>query len=143
MPPQKRLRLPPPAFHPATWLTAFLCWFATLWWLSSGVRQMHHAPPIPFLDKILHFGWFLGGAGLLSAFLLRLRPDASWPRNIALLVVAVIAATGALDEWHQSWIPGRSGNDLGDWLADLAGAVAGVFIFQRFGRPLLTSKPRT
>ena len=51
-------------------------------------------------------------------------------------VVIVLAMVGVLDEWHQSWIPERSGNDFGDWLADVAGALAGALVFKRFHRLL-------
>lgn len=44
--------------------------------------------------------------------------------------VVVIALIGALDEYHQSFTPGRSGNDPFDWLADLLGAIAGAFTFK-------------
>jgi VanZ family protein len=36
-----------------------------------------------------------------------------------------IALFGALDEWHQQFIPGRS-MDLFDWLADFSGATIGT-----------------
>lgn len=43
--------------------------------------------------------------------------------------VVLAAITGAVDEWHQRYIPGRAA-DLHDWYADLAGAVAGsLFAF--------------
>ena len=49
--------------------------------------------------------------------------DSPW----SLLVVTIsLAAIGALDEWHQSWIPTRSGNDLGDWIADVLGSLTGA-----------------
>ena len=38
-------------------------------------------------------------------------------------VIAV--AYGASDEWHQSFVPGRS-PDVADWFADAAGALAGA-----------------
>jgi len=133
--------LPRAALHPAFWLTGFATWFGTLWWLSSRLRPLEHIPPIPFLDKILHFGWFCGGAGLLAAFLLRLKPAAppSFHRN--LLAIVLLAGIGALDEWHQSWVPGRSGNDPGDWIADVLGSIAGILVFRFIGHPMLTRRP--
>jgi VanZ family protein len=35
---------------------------------------------------------------------------------------------GASDEVHQSFVPGRAADPL-DWVADSAGAVAGVLVF--------------
>ena len=141
--PRSRFRLPPAAFHPATWLAAFLAWFATLWWLSSSSHAMRQVPPIQFLDKVLHFGWFMGGAGLLGAFLFRLRPRSRRTAQAAVFSVVLLAATGALDEWHQSQVPGRDGNNLADWAADIAGSISGILIFLRVGRPLLTPPCRS
>jgi VanZ family protein len=135
---QRRIPLPAAAFHPAFWLAAFVAWFATLWWLSSRQRPMDFGPPIPFLDKILHFGWFFGGAGLLCAFLHTLRPAAARGSGAFLLIVGLLAAIGALDEWHQSWVPGRSGLSPGDWVADILGTIAGVWCFRHSGRHLLS-----
>jgi VanZ family protein len=88
------------------------------------------------LDKVFHFGYFFGGAGLLAAALF-LRPSSvpNWGM-IIVLVVVIASAVGLLDEWHQSWSPERSGNDPGDWLADAYGALAGALVFRRFHKVL-------
>jgi len=118
--------------RPAFWLACFLCWIAAMWGLSSSPKPLgDHVPDIPFIDKILHFGWFMGGTIILSAFLmLRRRPHAPQPRH-AIAAIGLVALIGATDEWHQSFVPGRSGNDPGDWAADVAGAAVGVLIFRR------------
>lgn len=79
---------------------------------------------VPQQDKILHFIFYAGGATTLAAAL-RLVANA---RGTALLVgtVFVIGLLGALDEYNQQFIPGRSGLSLADWTADMAGALAGV-----------------
>jgi VanZ family protein len=41
------------------------------------------------------------------------------------------AGYGALDEWHQSFVPGRDAN-LGDWMADVVGVMLGLMLFARF-----------
>ena len=53
------------------WTIAFGIWFIVLNILSHGSHL--HAPhgwafDIPHIDKIAHFGYFFGGAGLLSVF---------------------------------------------------------------------------
>jgi len=131
-----RPRLPACCSRSPFWSTLFLLWGIVLWLLSDGPIPMRDGPDLPGFDKMLHFGYFFGGAGLLSAALYlhgSNRPGLSWPR-LVITVVIVLATVGALDEWHQSWIPERSGNDFGDWLADIAGALTGALIFKRFHR---------
>jgi VanZ family protein len=41
-----------------------------------------------------------------------------------------IAALGAIDEWHQLAVPGRSA-DVRDWLADVIGALLGIVVWRR------------
>jgi len=118
------------------WLAAYGAWFVTLWLLSAG----HPAPPggfeIPHLDKICHFGYFMGGGGLLAAALYCRAPET--PRWTAILVAVALAAAlvGWFDEWHQSFTPGRSANDFGDWLADLLGGTMGGLVFRSCHRLL-------
>jgi VanZ family protein len=126
--------MPPPPKHPAVWFTAFAAWLGLLWWLSSLGPSHPSGPSIPHLDKVAHFGYFLGGAGLLSAALFRLNPaNPNWPRIIGITLLT-LAAVGVLDEWHQTHTPGRDGNSLGDWLADITGATIGTLIFYRLHR---------
>ncbi len=118
------------------WLAAFLLWAVVLWFLSDGPPPSFEGPDILGLDKLLHFGYFFGGAGLLSATIfLRSGPAPNWAL-ILVVVVLVLAGIGVLDEWHQSWIPERSGNDPGDLLADACGALAGALVFRRMHRLL-------
>ncbi len=117
--------------HSGFWLAAFLLWFGVLWGLSSSRIPGEGDPIIPHFDKIAHFGYFFGGSGLLSAWLYRRNPEnPDWWKIIGTAVI-VIALVGALDEYHQSFTPGRSGNDPADWAADLLGAIAGAFVFKR------------
>ena len=118
----------------AWWLAAWLAWLGILTWLSSRtlpgpVIHVRH------IDKVEHFTWFACGAVLLAgALVLRrvpgLREAAAlrpWFRT-GLLVVLAGTAVGGLDEWHQSFVPGRAGLDAGDWLADIAGSIAGAWL---------------
>lgn len=109
------------------WLIAWCLWFTTLWFLSSGTPGPKGGFSIPHFDKILHFGYFFGGAGLLTAWLLA-RPSDSSTLRTATTVTIVGGLVGALDEFHQSFHPERTGNDLYDWLADLSGSFCGAYI---------------
>ena len=69
--------------------------------------------PAP-LDKVAHFGTF----GLLASMLWM-----SFLRGRPFLVIAIVSAVGAADEFHQIFLPGRSAG-LDDLAADIFAAVA-------------------
>jgi VanZ family protein len=121
--------------HPAFWAVCFLAWMAWLWWLSSGPIDYPQTLQFNNFDKVLHAGFFMGGSGLLSAFLYRRSPlpdtDASGWRRRILTAVLVVGMVGALDEFHQSFVPNRSGNDPFDLSADITGALIGALVFRR------------
>lgn len=104
---------------------ALFCWAATILWLSSLPPQ--ELPDAAFLawDKINHvLAYALGG--WLAASALRLsRPSASAVSRIIGAVI-LIAVFGVLDEAFQTSTPGRTGGSLGDWVADVFGAVVGA-----------------
>jgi VanZ family protein len=83
-------------------------------------------------DKALHAFEYAGLALLLCrAF----RVEGTWWPQAMLLGVLVASAYAATDEWHQSFVPLRDANVL-DWVADTAGASAGVTIM-RLVSPLM------
>lgn len=73
------------------------------------------------IDKILHFSIYT----VFSFLLTRQMLDVTTRWRAALLAVAFAMLFGALDEWHQQFIPGRS-TELADWRADSIGAVVGA-----------------
>lgn len=125
------MKLPTPLQRSVPWAIFLVVWFVTLWILSSrplpGPRLATELP----IDKVLHFGYFFGGAGLLSAtlFLQKKRP-LHWS-TIHLIVVVALTLVGSLDEWHQSWYQFRSGLDSADLTADLLGSLAGTLVFRK------------
>lgn len=122
--------------HPAPWLAVFVLWFGTLWWLSSRVARFPPGLDFRFSDKFLHFGYFFGGGFLLAGFLHRRTPERPDWGKIVPLTVLLLALTGALDEWQQSWVPGRSGKDPWDFTADVFGALCGAVALRKSGRLL-------
>jgi VanZ family protein len=76
----------------------------------------------PHADKVAHAVAF----GLLAVLTARALRAAGWGAA-RILVAAALAASlyGAMDEWHQSFVPGRD-PDPWDWAADTAGALAGA-----------------
>lgn len=80
-------------------------------------------------DKIVHFSIYGLFAVLLSRDLAQV--TARWSAAVLAIVIAV--AFGAVDEWHQGFIPGRS-TDIADWRADSAGAAGGALLFALYSR---------
>jgi VanZ family protein len=87
------------------------------------------ADPLPFLppgfllhDKILHG---LAYAALGALLVPGLRVAGCSPRCAFLVAMALGALYGATDEFHQSFVPGRTADAL-DWVADTLGAALGA-----------------
>jgi VanZ family protein len=93
------------------------------------------------IDKIYHFGYFFGGSGILCAALFTISRGKILPHLLLTAVVFTLTATGALDEWHQSTVPGRSGNDAMDLMADFLGSLVGFYFFRRFRFLLQSDSP--
>ncbi len=103
------------------WLPA-LAWAGTIFFLSSRSRLPDGPDLIPHFDKVAHFGAY-GLLGLLLAHAVR---ATGLPLAAA---VALGWLYGASDEFHQSFVPGRS-VELLDWVADALGVLAGVYLFK-------------
>ncbi len=97
------------------------------------VQSAQSQAPVPDLgftwqDKVYHVCGY-GLYGLLTQYALAERPRL----QAVVLTLLIGAVYGALDEWHQSFVPGRS-SEIADWLADLLGIVLScvvVSVFQR------------
>lgn len=106
---------------PWRWLP-FIAFVSFVFYMSS--RPGATFPPAPFWgwDKVAHFIAFFtivsSLAYALGSFTLMRAPVMSF-----VLIAFFGFAFGILDEWHQSFVPGRevSGYDL---IADVAGSVA-------------------
>ncbi|QIF00359.1 VanZ family protein [Roseimicrobium sp. ORNL1] len=110
--------------RPGLWFTAVAIWFVALFLLSNQSALQPPGPEFENRDKVYHVGYF--ALGSLCLFVgLRLKNPARSVLKTALLVLLFAAFVGAFDEFHQSFIPNRSGNDLGDWLADASGGIIG------------------
>jgi len=82
-----------------------------------------HIPRVPIqgIDKVVHLFCY----GVLAFLTYPPLAQASGAVRAAILVMLAIAIFGALDEWHQQFIPGRT-MDLYDWFADTLGAFLGL-----------------
>ncbi len=121
--------------RPAIWWLLLLSWAGILYYFSSQ-SNLPSGPDIPHKDKFQHAIYFAGGsfAFAMALFAWRL-PVPMWLLLVTGLAFGVI--TGALDEWHQTFTPGRSGNDLGDWAADIIGSLLGAALVTKLGPFLL------
>jgi VanZ family protein len=112
------------------WLPA-LAWATLIFVLSAQ-------PTLPVAlelgtDKIVHFLAY----AVLGALLARGQTRAGMPAAGA---CAIGMAYGASDEWHQSFVPGRS-TDFVDWTADALGVVAGVTLYHWLRRRVWRAAP--
>lgn len=117
---------PAPARLEPGWLIAALAWATVIWLVSDRPRA---DLPLVLLfegqDKIAHAVVYftlayLFGRGLGVRAL-------RW-----LVILLVVAAWGALDELHQSVVPGRDAS-FADWIADVVGGVAAIAALRRRG----------
>lgn len=90
----------------------------------ASSRSTIAAPRSPFefirIDKLGHFAVY----GLLGTLLCRM--GTGW-RSAGWAVLAA-SAYGVSDEWHQSFVPGRS-VEVADWLADTLGAALACSLY--------------
>ncbi len=105
---------------------------------ASGQSEIA-SPGFTFsVDKLAHFGVF----GALATSVIRLPRfrEAGWKG--VFVVLLLVSLWGGLDEFRQSFTPGRS-VEVHDWLADTLGAMTAVLLYQAWPayRRLLESQP--
>ncbi|MCF3650324.1 VanZ family protein [Synoicihabitans lomoniglobus] len=91
--------------------------------VASGRGQVA-VPPVINIDKITHFAVF----GLLGTLIARTQRPGRWWVGILLA-----SLYGLVDEWRQSFTPGRS-VEVADWVADTLGALTAVLIYTHWKR---------
>lgn len=108
---------------------------ATILW-SSGTAGPAVPGPLmfPHFDKVGHFLVF----GLIATLIYRAVPHWVEWRKAAFFAVAMVSFFGFMDEFRQSFNPGRSPSVL-DWMADTLGGLVAVaaYRFWPFYRNLL------
>lgn len=104
------------------WLPPTL-WAAFILILTSIPGSHIPVLPIRNLDKVVHLTIY----GILGWLTARAWANGSRATAVAMVAIAAISFFGAMDEWHQQFIPQRS-MDLLDWAADTTGAAAGILL---------------
>ncbi len=121
-----------PLARPWIWALGWIIWLSVLWILSGGPPPVENDDVgIPHIDKILHAGYFFGGAGMLCAYLWLLQKKKSTFRSLMILSLLILGGVGISDEYHQSLNPERTGNSWADFAADLVGSALGAVVFWR------------
>jgi VanZ family protein len=113
-------------------------WAAVLFLLSSA-PDLPGPSWVPYGDKVGHLGLY----GLLGGTLAWGRENSGHRVPHALLVLLGVLY-GVSDEWHQSFVPGRtpSGGDLAmDGVGLLVGYASGLSLLTRRGRGGLAPPP--
>lgn len=107
----------------AAWTALAVAWAAAIFWASSRPN------PFPFLpqgllsqDKLLHMAAYAVLGALVLGAIHRTRLGLARAVGVAVLVATVY---GAIDEWHQSFVPNRSAQ-VADVVADALGALVGA-----------------
>jgi VanZ family protein len=104
------------------YLAMLAVWVVVTLTLTS-IPNPEFGPTFPGADKVAHFG-FYGAAGFLFVLW---RMESGKGAAVAVLCAVFFAALlGAVDEFHQQWIPGRS-MEFFDWVADFTGGSTGAF----------------
>lgn len=121
--------------------TALAIWAGGILWLSSLSPDELPDAAFAFWDKLNHVAAFAVG-GWLAAAALRTSYRRVSRRRVAALAVLLIAAFGLLDEALQTITPGRTGADVLDWMADVLGALGGVWLYLRTHRLSFGTDPK-
>lgn len=105
------------------WLAAAIVWTAAILVVNSiSVSDPTWQPPFPGADKLTHAFMYAVASYSWRRAIVATRDSVTWK------VVGAVALLGALDEWHQRSVPGRSA-DVFDWVADVVGAWLGVALW--------------
>jgi VanZ family protein len=108
-------------------IMALVLYCAVIYWLSDQPSL-----PLPklfeFQDKLHHFtAYFI--MGLLAWRLFR--HFIKQPTILAIISILFCSLYGISDEWHQSFVEGRTSDSI-DWLADTLGAIIATVLLNRF-----------
>lgn len=103
-----------------------LVWTAAIYLLSSrvelGTGDSH--PVVALASNLFHVPLF---AGLAFCLLKTFSGGQEIPFRLCWVVFVVAAGYAVLDEWHQSFVPGRFAS-VGDVLLDVTGIMATMLI---------------
>ena len=97
---------------------------------QSAYPSLISEPLFPCDDKVMHLGAYTLMA-VLAARWIRQEKQGLRLSMIRILAFVFTALYGMSDEIHQAFVPARSASVM-DWLADVAGALLGIWIYGWF-----------
>lgn len=115
---------PHPAFAQAVWWWGPVLFYALVIFIASSISQPPSLPTI-VSDKGIHGGLYAGFALVVLRALARQWDRVTWLTAAGAIALAV--CYGASDEFHQSFVPGRTA-DILDLRADAIGATVAVIV---------------
>lgn len=121
---------------PLVW-ASIVAWMGAIWLLSSRHGSAQTSSGLYAVFANMAHAPIFGLLGLMiAAVLLRSAAGAGWPAVGLRRGASVLAGVGiyaVIDEWHQSFVPGRSSSAM-DVLTDLLGAGCVLWIVAYLGR---------
>lgn len=105
---------------------AALLYCGLIYYLSSRTGDSQPESMIWRFDKLMHALEY-GVLGWLTWRALRLQLGDSRPYVVASLALVLTSLYAVSDEWHQSFVPGRSPSVM-DLVADVVGAATCIFM---------------
>ena len=93
-------------------------------WLLSSQSKLPEMKGILGFDKLQHFAAYAALAAAAGLWF-SLENWFNRPKLNFLIIVVVASVYGAIDEFHQYFVPGRA-CDVWDWIADTLGGLAGA-----------------
>lgn len=96
---------------------------------QSGYPSMIPEPLFPHDDKVMHLGAYAVMAVLAARWIRQEKPELR-VSGIRILALIFTGLFGLSDEIHQTFVADRFAS-VTDWLADMAGALFGVWIYGR------------
>jgi VanZ family protein len=114
--------------------------YCGLIYLQSSYPSPEALPSFEFSDKLMHFGAY-AVMGVLFYRAYQTLPFKTIIQLIAFFSMISASLYGVSDEIHQSFVPYRDGS-IADVLADVLGAVCGVYVYHRWIAARKTGKQR-
>ncbi|MGD0338408.1 MAG: VanZ family protein [Bacteroidota bacterium] len=105
-----------------------LLWFVVIYFLSSLPSSVFPVISIPYADKLVHIGIFFILCALVDRALLHQRKFSRLASLHLFVALAIVILYGLSDEFHQSFIPGRT-SDLFDATADAIGGCLYILLY--------------